>query len=180
MKIEYLHASKYGNGAAIAAEFKRQMNTKGVTVDVHHVREVKPSELMPADLYVFSSPGRFGKPIRSMRRFLRKTTLPAGTSYAILTTEAEPKPDSASKRQRVRPTMNEILAGKGLVKVAEDTIFVTGLKGPPEAGWERKVEAFIARVPIGAGSPAIPDLRTMAPAEGAKRARARPLPGVRA
>ena len=35
MKIEYLHASKYGNGAAVAAEFKRQMAAKGVAVDVH-------------------------------------------------------------------------------------------------------------------------------------------------
>jgi hypothetical protein len=167
MKIGYLHASKYGNGAAVAAEFRRQMRAKGVAVDVHHIRELKPSELMPADLYVFSSPGRFGKPIRSMRRFLKKTALPTGTSYAILTTEAEPKPDTASKWQRVRPIMNEILEGKGLVKVAEDKLFVTGLKGPLEDGWERKVEAFVAQIPIGTGSPAIPDQRTAAAVEGA-------------
>jgi hypothetical protein len=30
MKIEYLHASKYGNGARVAAEFKRQMTAKDV------------------------------------------------------------------------------------------------------------------------------------------------------
>ncbi len=155
MKIEYLHASKYGNGAAVAAEFKRQMDADGVRVGVHHIREVKPSRLAPADLYVFSSPGRFGKPIRSMRRFLRKTTLPTGTSYAILTTEAEPKPDGATQGQRVRPIMNEILERKGLVKVAEDTIFVMGLKGPLEDGWERKVEAFIARLPVGASQPIV-------------------------
>ncbi len=28
MKTEYLHASKYGNGAAVAAEFKQQMAPK--------------------------------------------------------------------------------------------------------------------------------------------------------
>lgn len=88
-------------------------------VGVHHIRELKPGELAPADLYVFSSPGRFGKPIRSMRRFLKKLKLPAGTSYAILTTEAESKPDKKTGRapsdeelakyQRVRPIMNELL-----------------------------------------------------------------------
>ena len=57
MKIEYLHASKYGNGATVAAEFKRQMAAKGVAVNVHHIRKVRPTELAPADLYVFSSPG---------------------------------------------------------------------------------------------------------------------------
>jgi menaquinone-dependent protoporphyrinogen IX oxidase len=50
MKIEYLHASKYGNGAAVAAEFEQQMAAKGVAVDVHHIREVRPTELAPTDV----------------------------------------------------------------------------------------------------------------------------------
>ncbi len=156
MRIDYVHASKYGNGAAVAAEFKQQMATKGVDVDVHHIREVRPAELSLADLYLFSSPGRFGRPIGSMRRFLRKVKLPAGTRYAILTTEAAPKPDKKTgemateeelaKYQRVRPVMNEILQGKGLVKVAEGKIVVTGLKGPLEEGWQKKVEAIVAEI----------------------------------
>jgi len=32
MKIEYFHASKYGNGALVAEEFKKHMAAKGVTV----------------------------------------------------------------------------------------------------------------------------------------------------
>jgi hypothetical protein len=32
MKIEYLHASKFGNGATVAAEFKQQMAGMGVVV----------------------------------------------------------------------------------------------------------------------------------------------------
>jgi hypothetical protein len=160
MRIEYLHASKFGNGAAVAAEFKQRMEAKGVTVDVHHIRESKPTELAPAGLYVFSSPGRMGKPIGGMRRFLKKVELPAGTRYAILTTEAAPKPDKKTGRmpteaelakwQRVRPIMNEILQRKGLVLVAEDKIHVTGLKGPLEEGWQQKVHAFAARIPAGA------------------------------
>ena len=159
MKIEYLHASKYGDGAMVAEEFSRRMSARGVTIDVHHIREAKPGELPPADLYLFSSPGRFGKPIRGMRRFLKKVDLPAGTKYAILTTEAAPRPDRKTGRvptdeelmatgQRVRPIMNEVLQGKGLVEVAEDKVFVTGLKGPLEEGWQHKVEAFAARIPV--------------------------------
>jgi menaquinone-dependent protoporphyrinogen IX oxidase len=158
MKIEYLHASKFGNGAMVAAEFKNLMNANGVSVEVHHIRQARPTELSPADLYVFSSPGRLGKPIGSMRRFLKKVKLPAGTKYAILTTEAAPKPDKKTGRvpseedlakwQRVRPIMNEILQGKGLVKVLDDKVLVTALKGPLEEGWQQKVEAFVARLPI--------------------------------
>ena len=67
MNIEYLHASKFGNGAAVAGEFRTRMATRGATVEVRHIREVRPAELPQADLYVFSSPGRMGRPIGGMR-----------------------------------------------------------------------------------------------------------------
>jgi menaquinone-dependent protoporphyrinogen IX oxidase len=163
MKIEYLHASKYGNGAKVAAEFQKDMVATGAEVDVHHIREVKPSELPAADLYLFSAPGRFGKPIRRMRRFLGDLTLPPGTRYAILTTEAAPKADKKTGRtpteeeliktgQRVRPIMTETLGEKGLVKVGEDKVYVTGLKGPLEEEWRVKVADFAARIMAGAGA----------------------------
>lgn len=158
MKIEYLHASKYGNGAMVAEEFKKRVAAKGVTVHIQHIREARPDRLPTADLYLFSSPGRMGRPIGGMRRFLRKVRLPAGTKYAILTTEAAPQPDKKTGRipteaelarwQRVRPIMNEILQDAGLVKVAEDKVLVTGLMGPMEEGWQKKVAAFAARIPL--------------------------------
>jgi menaquinone-dependent protoporphyrinogen IX oxidase len=156
MKIEYYHASRFGNGATVAQELKEQMAAKDVTVAVHHIREVSPRALPPADLYVFSSPGRFGKPKASVRRFLRKLTLPAGTKYAVLTTEVAPRPSKKTGRvpsdqdlagrQRVIPVMNEILQGKGLVKVAEDKVLVMGLKGPLEEHWREKVRVFVAEL----------------------------------
>lgn len=158
MKIEYYHASKYGNGVKVAEEFKNQMAAKGVTVSVHHVKNIKPKEIPPADLYLFSSPGRMGRPTWGMRRFLKNVKLPSGTKYAILTTEGAPEPDKSTGRvpteeerarwQRIIPIMNEILQKKGLVKVAESKIFVTGLKGPLEEGWQKKVETFISQIPI--------------------------------
>jgi hypothetical protein len=142
----------------VAEEFKQQMTARGVNVTVHHIRDMKRKSLEPADLYVFSSPGRMGKPIRSMRRFLTRLDVPAGTKYGVLTTEAAPKPDRKTGRlptedelaryQRVRPMINEILQAKGLVNVAEDKVFVTGLKGPLEDGWRDKVQAFAAKIPI--------------------------------
>jgi flavodoxin len=158
MKIEYVHASKYGNGAMVAEEFRRQMAAKGVTVNVHHVRDVRPKEMPAADLYLFSSPGRFGKPIGDMRGFLKKANLPSGTKYAVLVTELAPQPDKKTELmpteeelgrcQRVIPFMNKVLQEKGLVKVAEGKILVTGIKGPLEEGWQKKVEAFVSRIPV--------------------------------
>ena len=156
MKIEYIHASKFGNGARVAEEFRTRMAGRGVTVHVQHVGRAKPKELAPADVYVFSSPGRMGKPIGSMRRFLARVDLPVGTRYAILTTEMAPRPDKKTGRmptedeiakwQRVRPIMTGTLQGKGLVEVAEDKVYVTGMRGPLEEGWQKTVEAFLSRI----------------------------------
>jgi multimeric flavodoxin WrbA len=157
MNIEYYHASRYGNGAIVAEEFKRQMAAKGVAVNVHHVRDAKPKEMPPADLYLFSSPGRFGKPTGDMQGLMKKARLPSGTKCAVLTTELAPVPDKKTGRmpseeelgkcQRMIPVMNQILLERGLVKVAECRIHVTGLKGPLEEGWQKKVETFASRIP---------------------------------
>ncbi|MCX5971216.1 MAG: hypothetical protein NTV14_06920 [Coprothermobacterota bacterium] len=158
MKIEYFHASGFGNGAMVAEEFKKQMTAKGVTVNVHHIRDARPKEMPPADLYLFSAPGRLGKPIGGMRSFLKKAMLPSGGKYAILTTELAPKPDRKTGRmpteeeqakwQHVIPIMNAMLQEKDLVKVAEGKILVTGIRGPLEEGWQKKVEAFTSQIPI--------------------------------
>jgi menaquinone-dependent protoporphyrinogen IX oxidase len=156
MNIAYYHASKFGNGAMVAEEFKKIMAARGVTVSVQHIRDASPQDLPQADLYVFSSPGRMGKPKGNVRRFLRKVTLEPGTRYAILTTQGAPKPDKKTGKmptqeeldrwERVIPIMNELLEAKGLKKVAEGAVWVTGIKGPLEEGWQRKVAAFADQI----------------------------------
>lgn len=156
MNIAYYHASKYGNGAMVAEEFKRIMAANGITVSVRHIRDAEPRDLPEADLYVFSSPGRMGKPIGGARRFLSKVTLQPGTRYAILTTQAAPRPNKKTGKmpteeelarwERIIPIMNELLQAKGLKPVAEGTVLVTGLKGPLEEGWQKKVQAFADQI----------------------------------
>jgi menaquinone-dependent protoporphyrinogen IX oxidase len=152
MRIEYVHASRYGNGAAVAEEFRRLMAARGAEVAVHHVREADPRAMGPADLYVFSSPGRMGKPTRAVRRFLKTVRLPEGARYALLTTEMQPRPDKKTGRmpteeeicrfQKVRPMMHELLGERGFQPMGEECVYVTDLKGPLEEGWKGKVEAF--------------------------------------
>ena len=154
MRIEYVHASKFGNGATVAGAFAEEMARRGSEVAVHHVADMDPRAVAPADLYVFSSPGRMGKPIRSMRRFLKDLRIPEGTRYALLTTEMAPRPDKRTGRmpteeeicrfQKVRPIMHQLLRAKGMVPVAEEKVYVTDLKGPLEDAWRDKVQAFAA------------------------------------
>lgn len=152
MKIEYVHASKYGNGATVAEAFRNEMVGAGVEVALHHVQDVSAKDMPPADLYVFSSPGRMGRPIGSIRRLLKRLQLSEGTRYALLTTEMAPQPDKKTgtlpteeeicRFQHVRPIMHELLQAKGLILVAEEKVYVLGMKGPLENDWERKVAAY--------------------------------------
>jgi hypothetical protein len=154
--IEYYHASRFGNGAKVADEFRSQSALLGAMVNVHHIRDANPKQLPQADLYVFSSPGQWGKPIKKVQRFLAELDLPAGTKCAVLTTEIAPRPDKVTgalpteeeqaKWQRVRPIISELLQAAGLTKIAENRILVTGIRGPLEDGWEAKVQSFAEQV----------------------------------
>jgi len=156
MNIAYYHDSKFGNGAAVAEQFKKDMASRGITVSVSHMRDADPKNLPSAELYVFSSPGRFGKPKRDARKFLRNVSLKPQTLYAILTTQGAPKPDPKTgeipsqqeqdRWERVIPIMNQLLEAKGLHRAAQGTVLVTGMKGPLEDGWQDKVAAFADQV----------------------------------
>jgi flavodoxin len=158
MKIELYHASKFGNGAKVAEELRRVMEAKGHEVKVHHVKEANPKELPPADLYIFGSPTRFGKPIGSMRRFVKKVSLPPKTKYAVFATHGEAVPDKKTGKmpteeeierwRRTIPIMDEVLKAKGLVKIADKKFYILAdtLKGPLKEGWQKNVEEFAAQM----------------------------------
>jgi hypothetical protein len=77
--------------------------------------------------------------------------------YTLLVTELAPKANNlerdinaeeVGKCQRVIPIMNQFLQEKGLVNIAEAKVLVTGLKGPLENDWQKKVAEFASKIPI--------------------------------
>jgi len=158
MRVELYHASKFGNGARVAEELRRLLEAEGHQVDVHHVKEVRPKEVPPADLYILGSPTRFGGPIRGMRRFVKRISLPSGSRYAVFATHGEEVPDKRTGQlpseealerwRRTIPQLDEVLRGKGLVKVAEMRFFVSAgsMKGPLKEGWEERAREFVVTI----------------------------------
>lgn len=158
VRIELYHASKFGNGARVADELRRLVESKGHQLNVHHVSDARPKDVPPADLYIFGSPTRFGRPIGSMRRFVKKVALPPGTKYAVFATHADavpnkktgkvPSEEELDRERRTIPDLDETLKGKGLVKVADGVFSVSAetLKGPLKDGWEAKAEKFAEAV----------------------------------
>jgi len=158
IKIELYHASKFGNGAKVAEELRRVIEAKGHQMNVHHIDGAKPKEMPSAGLYIFGSPTRSGGPIGSMRRFIKKVALPPGTKYAIFATHADEVPDKKTgrmpteeelnRRRKTIPDLDEILKGKGLVKVADKVFNVSAdtMKGPLKEGWQEKAREFATAI----------------------------------
>ncbi len=153
MKVTIYYESKFGNGKAVVSRLGEMLTTHGINVAVHHINEAEPKELDQADLYVFSSPTRLGKPIGSMKRFLRKARLPNDAKYALIATHLDlrpdkktgkmPGPDEVAKLERTLPMMEETLTEKGAKKVASLKLHVSEIsKVSLEQGWEQKVDDF--------------------------------------
>ena len=153
MKIAIYFETRFGNNQRVAAHLSGTLIAKGHTTEVHKISEVKPKAIAPADLYVFSSPTRVGKPKGSMRRFLKKVQLPPKAKYALIATHGSPRPDKKTgkmpsqeeveKYQKTLSIMQELLAGKG-TKIAEMKLYVSSesMQGPLVEGWEKKVDEF--------------------------------------
>jgi flavodoxin len=158
MNIELYHASKYGNGEKVAKELQRVLHTKGHQVNIQHVKQANPKSLPSADLYIFGSPTRIGKPIGSMRRFIKKLTLSPGTKYAVFATHGDAAPDKKTGKipteeemQRWRktiPIIDEILKGKGLIKIAHKRFYIIAdsIKGPLKEGWQENAKEFAKEI----------------------------------
>lgn len=153
MRVAIYYMSKYGNGRKVVERLGEVINERGHSVDVKSVGEANPGKVSPADLYLFSSPTRIGKPPRKVRSFVKKFRPPAGIGkFALVATHSRPEPDKKTgkvptaeelgKWQRTIPIMEEILTGKGMRKVGDLKVYVNGIKGPLEQGYEEKIEKF--------------------------------------
>ncbi len=133
------------------------LKDNGHQAEVHHIDDVKPKEMPPADIYIFGSPTRFGQPIGGMRRFVKKAVLAPGARYALFATHGEilpnkktgimPSEEEISRMRKTIPTLDEMLMEKGLTKTADMIFLISAeeMKGHLLEGWQSKVEEF-ARV----------------------------------
>ena len=137
MKVCIAYESKYGNGKKCVEHLKDTIDKKGHAVDLFSVREVKPNELLKADIYVFSAPTQIGSPARKMKKFLKKINVTQeGAKYALITTHSSDKTEVLEK-------MEKLLQPTGMTKITDGLkIKVTGMQGPLEEGYEEKLEAF--------------------------------------
>ncbi len=141
MKVYIAYESKYGNGKTCVEHLQAFMNKKGHDVEISSVREIKPKSLPGADLYIFSSPTHVGGPPGKMKKFLKNLEIKQkGAKYALITTCLDPNPKTLQ-------IMEKLLQPTGMTKVTNGIkIKVTGMKGPLEEGYQKKLEDFATEI----------------------------------
>lgn len=141
MKVCVAYESKYGNGKKCVEHLQEVIAKKGHNVEAYSVREIKPKSLPQADLYVFSAPTHVGKAAGKMRKFLKKLEItPEGAKYALMTTYLDPN-------TKALQTMEELLKPTGMTRVSAGLkIKVSGMKGPLEEGYHKKLEDFATEI----------------------------------
>ncbi len=116
------------------------LQKKGNSVQLMSIHEVKPHLLPDSDLYIFSAPNAFGKIVRSMRKFLEKIEIKnSSAQYILVNTCLNPE----SSQDRGLEQMEEILQMKNIAKFSDGLkLKVLAIKGPLEAGYEKKLDEF--------------------------------------
>jgi menaquinone-dependent protoporphyrinogen IX oxidase len=136
LKVYIAYESKFGNGKKCVEYLQETLKKKGHTVETSSIREMEPNSMPSADLYIFSSPTHVGRPPRKMRKFLKKLEFPPETKYTTMVTHMNPNAKTLRH-------LNNLIEPKGMTKVTEGiAIRVTGMKGPLEEGYEKKIDEF--------------------------------------
>jgi flavorubredoxin len=138
MNISIIYESKYGNGKEAMTYLGNSLEKKGYSVQLMSIHEIKPHLLPESNLYIFSAPNAFGKIVRSMRKFLDKIEIKnSSAQYILVNTCLNP----SSSQDKGLEQMDEILQKKNISKLSEGLkIKVMAMKGPLEAGYEKKLD----------------------------------------
>ncbi len=114
------------------------LSRDGHDVELFSVREVDPSSLPSAALYIFSAPTQVGNVAGKMKKFLKKVVIPQeNAKYALVTTCMNPP------KTKSIATMERLLEPKSISKAAAGLVIkVTGMKGPCETGHKDQLDTF--------------------------------------
>ena len=141
MKVYIAYESKYGNGKKCVDYLQEVITKKGHSVETSSIHEIKAKSLPNADLYIFSSPTHIGCPPRKMKKFLNKLEISQEEAkYTTIATHLNPDAKTLQK-------LDELIQPKGMTKVTDGVrIRVTGMKGPLEDGYEKKLDEFVNKI----------------------------------
>ena len=145
-RISISYLTKYGNNKTAMEQLGTLLKAKGHEVLLFDVEEKGPEQVPLSDLYVFSSSTHIGGLPGKMNKFMKKFPHKGGR-YALSVTHMVEKTGSEKNSGKGVIAMDDDLKEHGMTKAVDPlSLTVTGMKGPLEDGWQKKVETFAVAI----------------------------------
>ena len=141
MNVCITYYSKFGNGVKCVEYVGESLKKKGNQVELLSVKAVKPDSLPSADLYIFSSPTRFGRPSGKMKKFLKELKIGnAEAKYALMGTFWE-------GQSKTIDILSQIMDEKGMTRACEGVLVKVGkIKGPLADDYQKTLDSFVEKL----------------------------------
>jgi flavodoxin len=101
MKIAIIYSSRYGNGKKCVDFVDEKLRIKGHEVQVINAPDSNPTQIPPADLYIFSGATEAFSIARGIRGYLKKMPKMEGKKYAIMSTHAMDRAIALKKMEKL-------------------------------------------------------------------------------
>ncbi|UCE38734.1 MAG: flavodoxin family protein [Thermoplasmata archaeon] len=112
MNIVIVYSSRFGNGKKCVDTVDEQLRIKGHEVKIINAQKADPSQLPPADIYIFSGATEAFNIAVGIRRYLKKLPQMDGKKYALICTHAMNRAIALNKMEKL------LSKKKKMVKVA--------------------------------------------------------------
>jgi menaquinone-dependent protoporphyrinogen IX oxidase len=156
LKVWIVYDSKYGNNKQIADALGNLFSEEGNNVHVHHIKTVKPKEVIDTDILIFGGPLRMGNISFAIRRWVTNyAKILSSKKFSIKKvatwgTHLPDKPDTPQKFAwdsitiKWKTLMEVVSAEKRMSKV--QGIIIKDMAGPLEENWQAIVADFAERI----------------------------------
>ena len=135
-----VYSSRYGNGKKCVDAVDEQLRTKGHEVQVINAPKANPSQLPPADLYIFSGATEAFNIAAGIRKYLKKMPQMEGKKYALISTHRMDRAIALNKMEKLLSKKKKMMkVGAIDFKVQDGTEQGNGL---PE-GYEDRLREWV-------------------------------------
>jgi flavodoxin len=111
MKIVIVYSSRFGNGKKCVDIVVEQLRSKGHEVRVINSQGADPSQIPPADLYIFSGASEAFNIAVGIRKYLKKLHVMEGKRYALISTHGMKRAIALRKMEKLlskKKKMNKV------------------------------------------------------------------------
>lgn len=96
-----VYSSRFGNGKKCVDFVDEQLRTKGHEVQVINAPKADPTQIPPADMYIFSGATEAFSIARGIKKYLKKLPQMQGQKYALISTHAMDRAIALNKMEKL-------------------------------------------------------------------------------